>query len=272
MPSGKSLETLSAAMDSEATEAEIRSGLDAAKKDPELRAAWRRYHAIGAALRGELHPGADAMRERVWNALQSESSQAADEVGEENPPMRSRRRVEGVAFLAGFVLSIPIANWMIGNVGADCDGGGGPCLIPVLPGVMAPSSVLVLGLIFVLRDLVQRRLGVHWAIGAIVAGAALSAFVASPTLVLASATAFLISEFCDLLVYTPLQRRRMVLAVFASSIVGLVVDSLLFLSLAYGSLELLAGLIVGKSWGVLLVMPLIGYLRRRDERIGLQPA
>ena len=185
--------------------------------------------------------------------------------------MRPKRRMEGFAFLAGFVLSIPAANWMIGNVGATCVADG-PCLIPVAPGIMAPSSVVVVGLAFVLRDLVQRRLGVHWAVGAILLGAALSALIAPPSLVLASVTAFLLSELADLLVYTPLQRRRLVLAVFASSIVGLVVDSIVFLSLAFGSLEFLVGQVIGKSWMVVLVLPLIAYLRRRDERLGLQPA
>ena len=272
MTSRKSLETLSAAVDGEATDAEMRRLLDEAEEDPELRAAWKRYHSIGAALRGERRPGGDALRERVWADLQSKSEESSEDLSEGFAPMYTRRQLEGFAFLAGFVLTIPVANWMIGNVGLSCAGDGGPCLIPVLPGIMAPSSVLVVGLTFVLRDLVQRRLGVQWAIGAILLGAALSAFVAPPSLVLASATAFLFSELCDLLVYTPLQRRRLVLAVFASSFVGLVVDSMLFLGLAFGSLEFLAGQIIGKSWVVVLVLPLIGLLRRRDERIGLQPA
>ncbi len=181
------------------------------------------------------------------------------------------RQVEGFAFLASFVLSIPTANWMIGNVGLVCVADG-PCLIPVGFRIMAPSGVLMVGLAFVLRDLVQRRLGVRWAIGAVLAGAALSAVVAPPSLALASAMAFLLSEFADLLVYTPLQRRRLVLAVFASGMVGLVVDSMLFLGLAFGSLEFLLGQVVGKSWMVVLALPLIAWLRRRDERLGLQSA
>ena len=56
-------------------------------------------------------------------------------------------------------------------------------------------------------------------------------------LVLASGVAFLLSEFADLGVYTPLARRRLVLAVVASSVVGLVVDSIVFLWLAFGSLD-----------------------------------
>lgn len=60
--------------------------------------------------------------------------------------------------MAAFAASIPAANWMIGNVGTSCTPGG-PCLIPVAPGVAAPSGVLMVGLALVMRDLVQRRLG-----------------------------------------------------------------------------------------------------------------
>ena len=88
----------------------------------------------------------------------------------------------------------------------------------------------------------------------------------------ASAAAYLISEFADLAVYTPLQERRFVTAVVVSSIVGLIVDSIVFLWLAFGSLEFLTGQVVGKAWMVLLAVPFILYLRRRDEQINLSPA
>lgn len=186
-------------------------------------------------------------------------------------PMPDRRRLEGALFLLGFALCIPAANWLIQNAGTYCVPNG-PCLIPVAPGVMAPSGVLMIGLALVLRDLVQRRLGVGWAVGAILAGAALSALLAPPSLVLASALAFLLSEAADLAVYTPLQRRALLLAVLASGTVGLVVDSVVFLWVAFGSLEFLAGQVVGKAWMVLLALPLVHWLRRRDARLGLQPA
>jgi uncharacterized PurR-regulated membrane protein YhhQ (DUF165 family) len=182
-----------------------------------------------------------------------------------------RRLIEGIAFLIAFALTIPLANWMIGHVGTVC-APNGPCLIPVAPGLMAPSGVVMIGIALVLRDLVQRRLGVGFSAGAVIAGAALSAAVAPAALALASGVAFLVSEFADLAVYTPLARRRLVAAVAASSVVGLVVDSILFLWLAFGSLQFLAGQVVGKTWMVLLSIPFVIYLRRRDERIGLAPA
>lgn len=174
-------------------------------------------------------------------------------------------RTEGFVYLAAFTACIPTANWLIGNIGTVCVPEG-PCLIPVAPGVMAPSGVLMIGLALVLRDLVQRRLGKVWAIIAILAGAALSAVVAPPMLVVASGTAFLLSELADFAVYTPLQRRRLVLAVFLSGVVGLVIDSIVFLQLAFGSLDFIMGQIVGKSWMVLLALPMIWWMRRADER------
>jgi uncharacterized PurR-regulated membrane protein YhhQ (DUF165 family) len=182
-----------------------------------------------------------------------------------------RKNIEGAIFLVLYCFTIPAANWMIGHVGLVCLSGR-PCLIPVAPGLMAPSGVLMIGAALVLRDLVQRRLGIEFGIGAIVAGASISAAISPPALVVASVSAFLISEFADFAVYTPLARRRLVLAVLASSTVGLVVDSIAFLWLAFGSLEFLSGQIFGKLWMVLVSIPLVAYLRRRDERLGLNPA
>src|SRR6476660_8386167 len=185
--------------------------------------------------------------------------------------MDRRQNIEGYVFLVLFCLTIPAANWLIGHVGTVCVPNG-PCLVPVAPGIMAPSGVLMVGAALVLRDLVQRRLGIEFGIGAIVAGAAISAGLAPPSLVVASAAAFLLSEFADFAVYTPLARRRLVAAVVASSVVGLVVDSIVFLWLAFGSLEFLIGQIIGKLWMVLFAIPFVMYMRRRDERIGLKAA
>ena len=187
------------------------------------------------------------------------------------PMYEPRRRVEGIVFLVLFGLTIPAANWLIGNAGTTCVPQG-PCLVPVAPGLMAPSGVTMIGVALVLRDLVQRRLGLGVSAGAVLAGAAISALLAPPALVLASAVAFFLSETADLVVYTPLARRRLVAAVVASSLVGLVIDSIIFLWLAFGSLEFLAGQIVGKAWMVLLSIPFVTWLRRRDERLGLLPA
>ncbi len=181
---------------------------------------------------------------------------------------KRRQTIEGIVYLIGFMLCIPAANWLIGHVGTICPPDS-PCLIPVAPGLMAPSGVVTIGLALVLRDLVQRRLGLRWAGLAILAGGAISAVVAPAALAVASTAAFLVSEFVDLAVFTPLQKRGLVLAVFLSSIAGLFVDSVVFLQLAFGNLDFLLGQVVGKAWMVVLSLPAIALLRQRDARLGL---
>jgi uncharacterized PurR-regulated membrane protein YhhQ (DUF165 family) len=179
------------------------------------------------------------------------------------------RKAAGLAYFLAFMACIPLANWMIGHIGTSC-APNGPCVIPVFPWspqggpIMAPSGVSMIGIALVLRDLVQRRLGRVAALMAIVAGAALSAAIAPPELVVASTTAFLLSELADLAVFTPLQKRGLVLAVLASSVVGLIADSLLFLYLAFGSLDFLEGQVVGKTWMVLLALPFVHWIRKRE--------
>ncbi len=167
----------------------------------------------------------------------------------------------GFFALALFLLCIPLANWMIGHVGTVCPPNS-PCLVPVAPGLMAPSGVLTIGAALVLRDIVQRCLGARLALYAILAGAALSAMIASASLVLASTAAFLVGELADFAIYTPLQRRGLLLAVLAAAAAGILLDSVIFLHLAFGSLALLPGQIVGKAWAALASLPLIRLMRR----------
>src|SRR5690349_6860985 len=116
------------------------------------------------------------------------------------------RKAEGVAYFLAFMACIPAANWMIGHVGMNC-APPGPCLVPVLPWgpgghpLMAPSGVVMIGLALVLRDLLQRRLGRVAALFAIVAGAVLSGAIAPPALVVASISAFFLSELADFAVF-----------------------------------------------------------------------
>ena len=187
----------------------------------------------------------------------------------------SSRKARGLGYLLAYIACIPAANWMIGHLGTECLPNG-PCLLPVWPWapggpLMAPSGVVTVGLALVLRDLVQRRLGRTAALLSIVAGAALSGAVAPPSLVVASTAAFFLSELADFAVYTPLAARGLVKAVLASSLVGLIADSVLFLWLAFGSLEFLAGQIIGKAWMVLLALPLIHWIRRRETASDIAP-
>ena len=187
------------------------------------------------------------------------------------------RKVEGIMYLDGFIGSIWFANWLVIHWGT-VRFGDGPWLIPVWPGgltpsgtqIYAPSGVLAIGVGFTLRDLVQRRLGTKVAIVAIVMGALLSAAL-DPSLALASGVAFLLSETLDLFVYTPLQRRHLVGAVVASNLVGLLVDSIVFLTIAFGSLSLLQGQVIGKAWMTLLAIPVVYAIREWDRKRGPLP-
>jgi uncharacterized PurR-regulated membrane protein YhhQ (DUF165 family) len=156
-----------------------------------------------------------------------------------------------VLALAGYVFTIVAANATLAYFG----------LVSVGFGLMAPAGVLWAGLSLTLRDLVQDRLGRWPVVGAIALGAALS-WLFAPSFAAASGVAFLVSELADFGVYTPIRRRSWIWAVALSNTVGLVVDSCLFLWLAFGSLEFLAGLVVGKLWVTVATVAVLAFVRR----------
>jgi uncharacterized PurR-regulated membrane protein YhhQ (DUF165 family) len=163
---------------------------------------------------------------------------------------------------AAFAATVPTANWLIGHVGTECIPNG-PCVIPVGFGLTAPSGVLMIGAALVLRDMVHEAAGIKVAILAIIAGAILSAFFAPPALVVASVAAFALAEFADLAVYTPLRHKNFGLAVLASGIVGSIIDSAVFLWLAFGSLAFIEGQVLGKMWMSLAAFLAVAAYRRR---------
>lgn len=159
----------------------------------------------------------------------------------------------GALATGAYVGTIIAANWAITRYG----------LVPVGFGLTAPAGVYFAGLAFTLRDLTQEWAG-RWAtLAAIAAGAAVSYLIASPALAAASALAFGLSELADWAVYQPLRRRHWVAAVAASNTVGLLVDSALFLWVAFGSLAYLPGQVVGKAWMTALAVTAILAVRRR---------
>lgn len=151
--------------------------------------------------------------------------------------------------IVSYAATIPVANWMIQNFGVCHDSG--PCIIPVGFGLFAPSGVVMVGLALALRDAVHERLGMAGAIAAVAFGSILSAFVAPTSLVVASVSAFVFSEIADLAVYSPLRRRSLVSAVLVSGLVGSIIDSGVFLYVAFGSFEFIAGQLVGKFWATI---------------------
>lgn len=145
--------------------------------------------------------------------------------------IRPRRSLLAFLSFSGFVLCVCGANWFIGHVGHASTGG--VHVLPVGWGWQAPSGMVLVGFSLTLRDLLQNLRGVRWTVAAIILGALLSVAF-SPQLALASGVTFLVSEMADFAVYTPLRNRRLLLAVVVSNVVGALIDSILFLGLAFG--------------------------------------
>lgn len=170
----------------------------------------------------------------------------------------------GVIALAAYIACIPLANWFIQHVGVQ-EFPHGPHTIAVGFGYRAPSGVLWIGLALVARDIVQMFYGRAITLLAITVGAALSYFVA-PEFALASGVAFGLGELADFAVYTPLARRRLYLAVVASGIVGALIDSLVFLHIAFDSVQYWQGNTVGKVWMSIAALPVLWGVRRALPR------
>ena len=161
-----------------------------------------------------------------------------------------------------FGVSVFAANWLIRNVGSVVLPDG-THLLAVGFGLLAPSGTYAAGLTFVARDVVQRTAGRGWSLVILIPGTLLTGLM-SPRLALASATAFLFAELVDFGIYSPLQKRGLVRAVFASGIAASVADSFVFLTLAGIPLVVaLPGLMLGKVWIQLGATPVTAWLRAR---------
>lgn len=175
-----------------------------------------------------------------------------------------------VAF-AGFVATIFGANWALDHYGTvDFFG----------LGLIVPAGVYFAGLAFGIRDVLHELGGRTWVLAAIAAGTLLSWVLEDGTIpgglvpiAVASATAFLLSELADLAVYEPLRDRHGPLAVVASQTVGSLVDSVLFLWLAFGSVVGWLDLSVAKFLMVAFTLPLVWAARALlSDRVRLQGA
>ena len=136
---------------------------------------------------------------------------------------------------AAFIGTVYAANWALTTFGVLHVGG-----------IAFPAGVLFAGLGLVLRCALQELAGRLWVVAAILTGAALSYWLGASaqipgghvTIAVASACAFLFSEFADFSVYTPLRERTILGGLTLAQLAGAAVDSALFLWLALGSLSL----------------------------------
>ena len=161
------------------------------------------------------------------------------------------RTVAAVAILA-YLACILGANAAIQHYG----------IIPVGFGLTAPAGVYFIGPALVLRDLVQWSAGKTSALAALAAGASLSYAIADPHIATASAVAFGVSELADFVLFTWVAP-RWARAVFVGGIAGALLDSAVFLQIAFGSLAFMPGQVLGKAYGVALAAVLIAARRRR---------
>jgi len=134
-------------------------------------------------------------------------------------------------------------------------------------GLYIPAGAFFAGLAFTVRDFLQDAVGTRTTLLAIALGAALSGLIADSRIALASAAAFGVSELVDLAIYTPLRRRSRIAAVGLSNAVGLLVDSLLFLPLAFGSLTYLGGQLVGKTATTVIAITVLAGARAHRRAV-----
>lgn len=167
--------------------------------------------------------------------------------------MTAARTLTAVGLTTAYIATIPAANWAVAHYGA----------VPVGFGLAAPAGVYAVGVALVLRDLAREAAGRAAVVAAIAVGALLSWLLASPALALASAAAFAVSETLDFAVYEPLRKRGLATAVLASNAVGLAADSLIFLWLAFHSLQFLPGQLLGKAWMTLAAVAVIAAIQAR---------
>jgi uncharacterized PurR-regulated membrane protein YhhQ (DUF165 family) len=135
-------------------------------------------------------------------------------------------------------------------------------VVPVGFGYLAPAGVYFIGLALVLRDYVQWSLGKRWMLAALAVGAVASYGVADAKFATASAAAFLFSELADFALFTWIAPRWS-RAVLVGGLVGAVIDSVIFLSIAFGSLAFIDGQIIGKAYGIVAASLVIAARRKR---------
>lgn len=169
---------------------------------------------------------------------------------------RSARVVTVGGFVAAaYVITVVTANWASAHWSAL-----------VLGSLVIPAGTLWAGVVFTVRDLLHEALGTAGVTGAVVVGAGLSWLLASPHIAVASVAAFAVSETLDSLLYAVLRGSSRLRAVLGSNLLGLVVDSVLFVPLAFGSFATVPGQVAGKTAATVLAVALLRIAWRHQGR------
>lgn len=156
-------------------------------------------------------------------------------------PLSVRRLpVKTLVLAAAYVGTILAANAALQHVG------------PLTLGPLAiPSGVWFAGMAFILRDLIQQEANRprRWVLGSIGVGTAASLAVSAGDgwrIALGAGAAFLVSELLDYRIFSRLRHRGFLTASTTSNVAAALVDTLLFLPIAFGSLAYAPGQVVGK--------------------------
>lgn len=172
-----------------------------------------------------------------------------------------------VAWVTAFLVCVVASNWAITHLGVD-HGPGTPRTIAVGFGLHAPSGVVFAGALFALRDVIHERQGPVAVLVIIVASAPLTMIAASPGLAVASLVTFIVAETVDLLVYRHIRHNGYMTAALGSNLVSSLIDSALFLGLAFGATQALngtVGLTVGKLEASTITVLIIAAAGRRTS-------
>lgn len=136
-----------------------------------------------------------------------------------------------------------------------------------IAGLTCTAGTFAAGAVLLARNVTQDLTSRLLVLGLMTIGAGLSWWLASAALATASLAAFAVSEGADMAVYTPLRARGWARAVATASVVGAVVDTLLFLHLAGFPVttDSVTGQLVvkiGISWAVALAGGTVAVLRQ----------
>lgn len=90
---------------------------------------------------------------------------------------------------------------------------------------------------FLVTDLTNRYEGANWARGVVVVGfvfaLGLSAYLATPRIAIASATAFLVGQLLDIAIFSRLRNRFWLVPPLTGSLAGSAIDTLVFFTIAF---------------------------------------
>lgn len=194
-------------------------------------------------------------------------------------------KLHGRGWAFAYVAVIPFLNWSFGHVpNMEFIGSGVGFLWPGDPktdgSILLHPLTLVTGLVFVVRDFVQREMG-HRVLVLMAVAIAWSFYYSWPVIALASGLAFAISETADWLLFT-FTRYRLSSRILLSSALAVPLDTTVFLYGAALAREMEFGEPMGATfnlanWVVFVIGKMVGavavsyMIRVREDRGQVDP-